>query len=160
MMGSNMSSDKRDPESHYRDMVWKELVDTSEALKEIFNRLNDLADKSKTLEIVLIGYEGKNGLRSKVEELSKKLGTKTESLTKKLDLLDDEVAAMGTSFEAKVVAVSSVLEGDQGLKTRMSKMEDVVDKLRVFKIKVVAYSAAAQTFIGGVLFILSKAGVI
>jgi len=62
---------KSDVEKAYRDLVLKELQELNDNQKENSKLVGEMLDRMKTIEVVLMGVDGKNGLRHRVEELEK-----------------------------------------------------------------------------------------
>lgn len=79
------------PEEFYRDIVVQGLKDLVEGQKDTNQHVSEILDRLKTIEIVVVGVDGKNCLMSRVEILEKH----TDSLR---------------TFKTKVIAIVAVIQ--------------------------------------------------
>jgi hypothetical protein len=115
-------------ELNVNDILLSEIREMSKDQKDTNKKIDEILDRLKTIEIVTIGVDGKNGLKGDVIGIEKKIED-----VQKLNIL---------------------VEGDNGLFNRIKNLEQEVDRLRTFKIKVITYYSAAQV-IFGVLWVLA-----
>jgi len=101
-MSENLSSLEKD----YRSLVLSELKELSVNQKDNAKKLDDVKSNVSKLEHALIGVDGKNGLRSRVEKIEREDAEKAEIRFKEAEAKIDKLER----FNIKLITIFAVIQ--------------------------------------------------